>query len=231
MALGIATKLTLDLAMAIAIVAAMGCRLTGAAAHELTGIAAAIFFIVHNWINWRWYRAIFKGRYNFRRVVDTLVNLLVLAAMTILVISGPMLSLTVFAFMGLDGSLEIRQVHTSAAYWGLILISVHIGMHWEMIISVLRRTMKISKPNRRRTIILRVATGLIMGCGMYASFERDMWGKLFLGYSFDFWDPQRPAIFFFTDILAIMSIYICLTYYALKCFNRLRNPAARRQKC
>jgi hypothetical protein len=193
-------------------------RVTGDAPHEWIGIAVSILFVVHNAVNWRWYRGLLKGKYDFRRILNTTINLLLLATMTTLVISGVMLSRTVFAFMGFSGGMGMRQAHTSAAYWGLILISVHVGMHWEMIMAAMRRMMKIMKPNRLRIIALRVITALIFAYGIYASFDRDMGAKLFLGYSFDFWNPDRPAVLFFTSNLAIMSVYICVTHYALKLF-------------
>jgi hypothetical protein len=45
---------------------------------------------------------------------------------------------------------------------------------------------------------------------VYASFDREMGAKLFLGYSFGFWAPDRPAILFFSHNLAIMGVYLCL---------------------
>jgi hypothetical protein len=54
--------------------------------------------------------------------------------------------------------------------------------------------------------------------GLYASFDRDMGSKLFLGYSFDYWDLERPAILFFAGNLAIMGLYVFVTHYALKLF-------------
>jgi hypothetical protein len=209
-------RLILDFAMTILILFAMAYRITGDVAHEWIGIAVTLLFIVHNAINWRWYRVLFKGKYDVKRAINTLVNLLLFVAMTVLVISGVMLSRTVFSFMGFDSGMQIRQIHTSTAYWGLILVAVHIGMHWEMIVAAMRRMMKITEPSRLRTIMLRIVTALIFVYGVYASFDREMGAKLFLGYSFDFWNPDRPAVFFFTSNLAIMEIYICLTYYALK---------------
>jgi hypothetical protein len=82
-------------------------------------------FVAHNAVNWRWYRrGIFTGKYDFRRVLNTAVNLLLLAMMEVLVTSGALLSRTMFAFMGFSGGMRIRLTHTTAACWGLILIAV-----------------------------------------------------------------------------------------------------------
>jgi hypothetical protein len=194
----------------------MAYRVTGDAPHEWIGVAVFVLFVVHNAVNWRWYRGLFRGKYDFRRIMNTAVNLLLLAAMTALMISGMLLSRTVFAFMGFSGEMQIRQAHTIAAYWGLILIAVHVGMHWEMIIGAMRRMTKNAGTRPFWTIIMRTVTALIVIYGVYASFDREMGAKLFLGYSFDFWDPERPAVLFFTSNLAIMGVYICATHYFLK---------------
>jgi hypothetical protein len=222
MPLSLIVRLTIDLWMTALLLFAMAYRITGDAAHEWIGVAVSILFVAHNAVNWRWYRGLLKGKYDIRRILNTTVNLLLLAAMTTLVISGILLSRTVFAFMEFSGGMGVRQAHTSAAYWGLILIAVHIGMHWEMIMAAMRRMMKIMEPNRLRTMTLRVITALIFAYGVFASFDREMGAKLFLGYSFDFWNPDRPAFLFFTSNLAIMGVYVCITHYALKLLIRRR---------
>jgi hypothetical protein len=216
MPLRLAIRLVIDLAMTVLLLCALAYRIIGDVAHEWIGIAMTVLFIAHNAVNWRWYRGILTGKYDFRRALNTAVNLLLLTMMVVLVTSGALLSRTVFAFMGFSGGMQIRLVHTSAAYWGLILIAVHVGMHWEMLIAAMRRMTKITEASRRRIIALRFATALIVIYGVYASFDRDMGAKLFLGYSFDFWHPDRPAILFFSHNLAVMGVYVCATHYFLK---------------
>jgi hypothetical protein len=145
-----------------------------------------------------------------------------LAMVIALATSGALLSRTVFAFMGFSGGMRIRLVHTSAAYWGLILIAVHVGMHWEMIMSAMQRMTKITEASRVRTIALRVVTAFAIIYGVYASFDRGVGAKLFLGYFFDFWHSGRAAILFFTHNLAIMGVYVCATYYALKWISSVK---------
>jgi hypothetical protein len=216
MPLRLAVKLVIDLAMTVFLLCALAYRIIGDVAHEWIGIAMTALFVAHNAVNWRWYRGIFTGKYGFRHILNTAVNLLLLAMMATFVTSGALLSRTVFAFMGFGGGMQIRLIHTSAAYWGLILIAVHVGTHWEMIMAAIRRIAKITETSRVRTIALRVITVLVVVYGVYASFDRGMGAKLFLGYSFDFWHPGRPAILFFSHNLAIMGIYVCATHYFLK---------------
>jgi hypothetical protein len=45
-----------------------------------------------------------------------------------------------------------------------------------------------------------------------------MFAKLFLGFSFDYWNEERPAALFFVVMLSIMGIYALGSYYVLKLF-------------
>jgi hypothetical protein len=216
MTVRLAARLIIDFVMMVLILFALSYRIIGDVSHEWIGVSVFILFVVHTIINYRWYKQIFKGRYDFRRGLNTAVNLLLLAAMSLLIITGLLHSRTVLAFLHLPGGMVIRLIHTTAAYWGLLLIAVHLGLHWEMIINAMRKMTGITKANLGRTIIMRSAAVLIVVFGVWGSFDRDMFSKLFQGFSFDYWDPERPAILFFIFNFSILGIYVFLTYYGLK---------------
>jgi hypothetical protein len=120
----------------------------------------------------------------------------------------------------LPGGMAIRLIHTSAAYWCLPLIGAHLGLHWGMIMSAFRKILRINGENRARKAILRSIALAIAVCGVWSSFDRDMFSKLFLGFSFDYWPEERPAILFFAVNLSIMGLYVFITYYALVLLER-----------
>jgi hypothetical protein len=215
----LAARLIIDLAMTILLLCAFAYRITGDAAHEWIGVSVFVLFIAHNIINQKWYKNIFKGAYTMRRIVMTAVNLSLALTMATLIITGLLLSRTVLAFLHLSGGMALRQIHTTAAYWGLLLIAVHIGLHWGMFINAARSMTGITTKSRVRTIIVRLLAFLIVITGVWWSFDRDMFSKLFQGFSFDYWDEERHALFFFAANLSIMAIYIFLTYYAMKLFE------------
>ncbi|MCC5465127.1 DUF4405 domain-containing protein [Pelosinus baikalensis] len=209
-------KMVIDLVMTILMLVLMACRLTGNTIHELLGVSLFILFIVHNILNWGWYKTLLKGRYNTLRVLHTAVNILLLAAMLALMISGVMFSRTVFAFMDLNGGLFARKLHMLSTYWGFILISVHLGMHWGVIMDTARKLANITAPNRNRTFTLRIMAVLITVYGVYASFNRDVGSKLILYYTYDFWNFDQSLVFFSVDYLSIMGLYVCVTYYTVR---------------
>jgi hypothetical protein len=214
-------RLLLDLALAFLLLSAYAYRITGDTAHEWIGVSVFVLFVIHNILNRKWYKNIFLGKYNGRRIIMTTINLLLAFAMVTLIITGLLHSRTVLAFLRLPGGMLIRLIHTTAAYWGIILIAVHIGLHWGMIMNVFRRMLNIREENRIRKIAMRIVALAVVVCGVWSSFDRDIFSKLFLGFSFDYWPEERPAILFFAAILSIMGMYIYITYYALKIFDWL----------
>ena len=209
-------KLSIDFFMAVLMLAAMAYHLTGNTIHELLGVSLLALFIVHNILNRRWYQTVLKRKHNARRILNTAVNLLLVVMMLILMVSSVLISRTLFAFIPVDGGLIARQIHILATYWGFILISIHIGMHWRMIIGMVRKISGISSLNRGRTFAVRVMAVLIAVYGVYAFFARDVGSKLILYYTYSYWNFDESAIFFFTDYVSIMGVYICVTYYVLK---------------
>jgi hypothetical protein len=189
--LSLTGKLILDLLMVLCILFSLTYRITGDAAHEWIGFSAFGLFVIHNLIHWSWYQRIVKGRYSFRRTLNTAVNILLLATGAILITSGLLHSRTIFSFMHFSGGMILRQAHTFAAYWGLLLVSIHIGLHGEMILTCVVKAMKNVGIANIPAIIPRGVTALIFIYGLDSFFERDMPAKLFLGYSFDFLDESE----------------------------------------
>jgi uncharacterized membrane protein len=218
-----AVRMVIDLAFAVLLLCALMYRATGDAAHEWIGVSVGAVCVIHNALNWNWYENIFKGTYNLRRAVMTAINLLLVLAMTTLITTGLLHFRTLLAFLHLPGDRVIRQIHTTAAYWCLPLIGAHLGLNWGVIVNAFRKMIKTNGENHTRKIVLRIVTLTLVAFGVLSSFDRDMFSKLFLGFSFDYWPEERPAILFFVVNLSIMGLYVSTTYYTLKVFDWLRH--------
>jgi len=202
-------RIIIDLAIIILLLCAYLYRIIGDTAHEWVGVSVFALFIAHNVINYRWYKNIGKGTYTIQRVIMTTVNALLALTMTTLVITGFMQSRTVLSFLNLTGGMVLRQIHTTAAYWGLPLIGVHIGLHLGMFTRYIG--------NHRLIIyIMRIFAFLFAAFGVWSSFDRDIFSKLFLGFSFDYWPPEKPIVLFFAQTLSIIWLYILVAYYLPK---------------
>jgi hypothetical protein len=177
---------------------AMAYYITGNMVHEVVGVVVLLLFIVHNFLNRRWYKAILKGTLSVRRILQIGINLLFLVTMVLMMVSAVLISSDIFPFIPINNDMTLRQIHVQTAYWGFIIMAVHIGFSWGMIINSMRRMTGITGTNRIRTIGMRILAVLIVVYGVHSSFEGEMGSKLFI---------YNPSI---------MGIYIAGTHYALK---------------
>lgn len=140
-------KVCVDAAMTVGLLFLMGYHLWGDTAHEWVGVGMFVLFILHHILNWRWWAGMFKGRYSVVRILQTVIDLLTLAAMLGLMVSGVILSSKVFAFLQIRGHMAFaRRLHMVASSWGFLLMSSHLGLHWGMLLGITRKTRLTRKP-------------------------------------------------------------------------------------
>jgi hypothetical protein len=209
-------RMVIDLAMTVLMLVVMAYHVTGNAIHELVGAVLFMLFIFHNILNRRWYKTIIRGKYNVRRILKIMVNLLFLVSMVVVMISSVPISRDVFPYFPINNDMIVRQIHVLTAYWGFIFMAVHIGLSWGTIINAVRKMTGITGMSHIRTIVLRVLAVLIVVYGVQTSFERDLGSKLIIYDPFGSYLLDNSAMGFLLDYLSIMGIYICGTHYALK---------------
>jgi hypothetical protein len=207
-------RLLLDIAMTVLFVCAYACRITGAALHKYIGIGITVLFFTHIAVNRRWFAAVFKGTYSPRRVLITAVNILLTITAVIVISTGITEAFWTPSFLLVENGITIREIHSTSAYWFLPLSGVHLGLHWGMFLKF---------KNRAVITGARILACLFAAYGIWSFFDRDMFAKLFLGYSFDYWPPERPVIFFFVQTLSIMGIFVFIGYYPMKLIYWLKN--------
>jgi hypothetical protein len=226
-------KLALDLVMTILILLAFAYQLTDNTVHELIGFVVLGFFLIHNIaLNGRWYATLLKGTYSGRRIASITINLLVLATTVTLVVSGLVNSRLIgglLGVLGVVGDLLPREIHTTAAYWFLVLMSIHLGMHWRMVMAEARKVAGISGGSRLRPLLLRGAAVLIAAYGVHASLERNLYAKLIAYFSFDYWNFDDSIAGYFAQYLAIIGVHVCVTHYVLKYSQKRGNATTERR--
>jgi hypothetical protein len=203
---------------------AMAYYITGNMIHEVVGVVVLVLFIVHNFLNRRWYKAIFKGKYNARRILQIGINLLFLVTMVLMMISAVLISSDLFPFTPINNYMILRQIHVQTAYWGFIIMAVHIGLSWGMVFNSVRRMTGITGTSRIRTIALRILAVLTVAYGVHSSFEGEMGSKLFIYNPFG-WFTDDSIINFLMEHLSIMGIYVCGTHYTLKIIHKQEKSA------
>ena len=214
-------KILVDLAMTVLLLLLMAYLLVGETAHEWMGLAMFLLFIFHHLLNRNWYSNLFRGKYTPLRILQTTVDVLLLAAMIGLMVSGIILSRVVFDFLPISGGMGFaRTLHMIASYWGFLLMSLHLGLHWGMIIGMFRKAAGIEHPSRIRTWILRVLAVGLCAYGIYAFVKNGIASYIFLQTHFVFFDMDQPLPFFFAEYIGMMGLWAVLAHYIGKLLRR-----------
>ena len=168
-------KMAVDLLMTALLFPLMAFHLTGRAAHEWIGAGMFLLFLLHSLLNRRWYAGLRRGRYTSLRVLQTAVNLLVLLSMLVQMASGVLLSRYAFRFLGIAGyAAPARMLHLLGAYWGFVLMSLHVGLHWDLVLGMARRMLpaRVSEGPLRLVARLGAALTALYGAAAFARPER-----------------------------------------------------------
>lgn len=208
-------KICVDIMMTAALYACMAYMLVGEEAHEWIGSGLALLFVLHNALNRKWYAALLTGRYTPLRAFQAAVNLLCLASMAAAAVSGAAMSRYIYDIPFLSGGASLaRTVHMLSAYWGYCFISLHLGLHWSMMLGMMKNAAAPQRAPRWITPLLRTAGAAAALLGAHALMRHSLLDYMFLRNQFVFFDTERPLCLFFLDYAAIMALWAWLAHYA-----------------
>ena len=205
-------KIIIDAGMIILILIQMAYHLIGDSLHGWIGMILFVLIILHNVIDRRWYLRLCKGKYTPVRFFHTMINLLLLASFVGLAASAVFLSTTLSTFFHLKATLIGRRMHMFFTIWSFVLISVHVGLHWNMVICAVKKRMK--PPKHLYQAIVRIAVLLVAAYGLYAFIVRELPQRMFLLTKYVFFDYGEFILYCFIDYASVLCMFACFTYYA-----------------
>lgn len=213
-------KIVIDLLLTAALLLLMPYELVGEAAHEWIGVGMFVTLIIHHILNRKWTGHIGRGKYTPVRIMQTILVCLLVISILGSMLSGIILSRHVFDFINIRGiSALAGRVHMTCAYWGFVLMSLHLGIHWRMIMSAAgKQSSKSGKGQiwHIRSWILRILGAAAALYGAYALAKRNIASYLFFQVHFVFFDYSEPVIFYILDYAAAMGMMIFVGYYLNK---------------
>ncbi len=189
--------------MLAAMLASLSFAITGDELHEIFGAAFCALAAGHTAANARFFKTCARRPLSAERAARAFLAFAVLALLAAVAASGLFHSKFLLGFLGIDSPMRARQIHAGAAYWLFMLSSAHLGFREHSIAE------KIA-PNKAVLKILQAALWAAAAYGIIAWKERDMFGKLFCGYTFDFVPEGESAAGFAAKMFSI-SVLICKT--------------------
>ena len=190
------SRIAIDIIMSLLLVLQMLYLLVGEAYHEWAGLTLTVLLIIHNAFNRRWYKVIFKGRYTKRRILSTAINSACAISIIALAVSGISMARHSMAAPLLPMGVA-RILHMAAAYWGLVFISLHAGLH-------MAATLRKVVGKRYGKIAISILA--IMG---FAAFIKERFlSYMFLMEEFVFFDFSTPLPLLVVEYALIMLLFM-----------------------
>jgi hypothetical protein len=149
------TNLFVDIAILAGFLVAYEPSLTGIPIHEWFALAFSSVLIVHLLLHWDWVvqvtRKFFRNIFQSSRL-NYILNLALLVDFVTIMLSGVMISKSVLATFGLQSASDPawRFLHSSSTDISLLLIGLHIALHWKWILSTTKRY--LLTPFKRRPV-------------------------------------------------------------------------------
>ena len=193
------------MALMVTLLLLMAFQVTEQLAHEWLGITMFVLTIVHQVLNRKYYAAIFKGKYSPLRIFQLIVNILLLLTFVCTALSGMMMSRFATPFMnGILPSSIVRQGHLALSHWSFVLMGLHLGLHFGIVMSKLKnRTVKI--------ILGTVMTGIAV-YGFYLFFKSDMLNYMLFKNPFGFLDYDKAWGLVLLENLAMLLAWAFAAY-------------------
>ena len=205
-------RMSIDITMTILSVILMGGNYLFPAdiVHEILGVALFVLWAIHIFLNRRWYGAIFKGKYNPYRIMQTVINCCILICTIFLMISGIILSNQLFTFLNIQSGLGFARIaHLLSSHWYYLFMSLHIGLHMGRLFQ-----------NVAAKILPRILLALVCLYGLYAFIARGVWKYLILKQQFFFFDLERGYILFAMDYISIIILFAVVSRLVAANFKR-----------
>ncbi len=195
-------KIIIDIAMTVMLPFIMAQLITGTELHEWLGNMMVFLFVLHHVLNAKWFPSLIKGRYSASRTVGTIINLLLFVDMILLGVSGIAQSSYVFeALPKFIPTVTSKKIHMTAGWWGLVLMSLHLGMHVKVMMSVMaNRRSQIDSAKEKGKISGKpktLAMLLIAGVAVMSFIRLQIYDYLFMRAAFAYFtDADRPILYF-----------------------------------
>ena len=205
-------RLPLDIMMTLVSIVLMGGNYLFPAdlIHEILGVGLFVLWSVHIFLNRRWYGAIFKGKYNPCRIMQTVINCCILLCTIFLMISGIILSNQLFTFLNIQSGLGFARIaHLLSSHWYYLFMSLHIGLHMGRLLQ-----------NVAAKILPRILLVLVCAYGLYAFIARGVWKYLILKQQFFFFDVEWGYILFAMDYISIIILFAVVSRLVAASFKR-----------
>lgn len=191
-------KMILDIVMTLVLVLLYNKRvISGLAFHEMAGLCIGGVFIIHKALNWRWIKQITlnitKKKISLRTKICYAIDVLLLFSFSYIIVSGIIISKVLFPNINIGNESLFSITHKSVAYAALILIGIHIGLHWSWVTNIFKKIFGISNSKKTLSFVAKVLMLVVLCSGIYSIYSTNFFGRFaMIGSAIN--GSNKPAI-------------------------------------
>lgn len=143
-------KIIIDIIMTIFMILLMKITFLNFKLHELIGVITFVLFIIHKLYNLNTIKQTIKKWKRLPKItkIGFILDLIIFINFIILFFSSIMISDNIFSFLNIKSPIMMSNLHHLTAHTLLIFISIHIGFHFENILNMAYKLLKIDKENK-----------------------------------------------------------------------------------
>lgn len=197
----------------------------GNTSHEWAGIGVFALMLLHGVFQRRWFATLANRPRQRRGKFNITLTFVLLAGMLALLGTSLVISETLFAGLRLDDDFNLRRTHAGIAYWLLLIVAVHLGLRWPLLMGVGRKLLGIVEENALRTALFRVLAACITVQGVFSVFALNLRSRLLFEMSLDWWNFEESVAGFFGHCLAVAGLCILSTHYTMQWLQRRKRLA------
>lgn len=205
--------------MTLLLLVLMGFHLHGEIIHEWAGIIFTLLIMLHLYLNRHRLWSLSPNIPLTMRVVNRAVNALTFVVILTAIVSGIMLSRHILLGLPFHTPANwVRKVHMTSVHWGMLILALHIGLHWKMLATFFCRVLNISGNSHVANIITPGVFSLIALVGLYELLSTDYLDYLLIKVDFSFFDYDESALLFYFRYLAMIVLFALMTRFLLWLF-------------
>ncbi|WP_297569971.1 hypothetical protein [uncultured Anaerovibrio sp.] len=179
--------------------------------HEVLGLVWLGVTMLHLWQNRKWFKSFAQGRWTTIRIIDTVIDGLLLLTLLMVIIAGSGISNHLFKdLMPLDirRSITLHQLHVSLPYAMIILMGLHWGLHFDGWLNQWKRVISFTIPAKISKVAGLALAVIIIAGGIYGSILHQVWNRLMMKHIFATEAAGLPFGSYLILLLSIIGLYV-----------------------
>ena len=179
--------------------------------HEILGVVWLLLILLHLYQNRSFLRNLWRGNWNFLRLLGTVIDVLLIAGVLVVVLSGLGISnylLKEVMPLAIQRSIALHQYHVSLPYALMILSGLHWGLHWQNWQKQWQKIMILSLSPLTGRLLAGGTVVFVLVIGVWGSFMNRVGDRLLMKHIFATEANNQPGEIYMLLLAGMLGLYV-----------------------